>query len=376
MVYDQNKITTNNITIINSWPSSIKLGSGAAFFMKGLSTQLKKKGRNLKIFCLDESHKSYHLYLMKRIIFNILLAFKTKFNNEIVLGFDFDGFCVSRKNNFFIAFPRGILADIAPHEKRLNYLSLKFQAFLEKINLKRAGLIIVSSQYAKKKVVKLYNINLDKIAIIANGFELNTWKKYLSSQLLKKRNKKRILGVAKFYPRKKVEVLIKAFNLVLKKNKNVELFLVGDGFELTKMKNLVKKLNINNYVVFCGNVVDREKMAFLYKNCDIFCHPSIQENFSNVLLEAMASSKPIVAAKAASMPEIVKNRVNGLLFPPNNSKILSEKLLELINDNSFCLKLGKKGYDILVKNYLWEDKINEFIDCFDRAVLKSYSLDK
>ena len=103
-------------------------------------------------------------------------------------------------------------------------------------------------------------------------------------------------------------------------------------------------------------------MAFLYKNCDIFCHPSVQENFSNVLLEAMASSKPIVAADAASMPEIVKVGVNGLLFKANDSNDLSEKLLELLNNDSLSIKMGKEGYNILVDNYLWKDKVKIFLN--------------
>lgn len=371
MVDDSGEIMKKKIIFINSWPLSIATGGGAAFFTKGLYTQLKKNGEDVKKITLDNSFKNYHLYLIKRIFFNILLNFRIKFYNEIVLGFDFDGFCLSRKNNYFITLPRGIFADIAPYEKGLYYLSLKIQAFLEKINLRRANAVIVSSQYAKKKVVELYKINAYKVMVIPNGFDLDMWKKHLSIQPLEKKSKKRILGVAKFYPRKKMEVLVKAFALVLKKNKGVELILVGNGIELPKLKELVKELEIEECVTFYGNVPERAKMASIYKNCDIFCHPSIQENFSNVLLEAMASSKPIVAARAASMPEIVKDRISGLLFTPNNSEDLAEKLLELLNNDSSRIKLGEEGYNLLINNYLWEDKIKIFIDFFETIVSNS-----
>lgn len=361
----------NKIIIINTWSYSIATGGGAAFFTKGLYTQLKKMDKDVRMITLDNSFENYHLYLIKRILFNILLGFRIKFCNEIVLGFDFDGFCLPRRKNYFVALPRGIFADIVPYEKGLYYLSLKIQAFLEKINLRRAKEVIVSSQYAKKKVVELYQINADKVMVIPNGFDSDTWKKHLSKQSLEKRFKKRVLGVAKFYPRKKMEVLVKAFALVLEKNKNTELVLVGDGIELPKLKQLAKELGIEKNVIFTGNISNRDKIVSIYKNCDIFCHPSTQENFSNVLLEAMASSKPIVAAKAASMPEIIKDGISGFLFTPNSTRDLAEKLLKLLDNDLLCAKMGKEGYNILIKNYLWNNQVKIFLDFFETVVSKS-----
>lgn len=356
------------IVFVNTWPFSVSAGSGAAFFAKGLYRQLETRGKKLKIISLDHTFKNYHLYLIKRIFFNILLGLRTRFTNEMILGFDFDGFCLSRRNNYFIALPRGIFADIAPYEKGLYYLSLKIQASLEKINLRRAHAIIVSSRYAKDKVVNLYKIEPNKVAIISNGFDLDSWEKDWSKQEAEDRPKKRILAVAKFYPRKKIEVLVKAFAILSKIKKDVELFLVGDGIELQRLQELASELGIKNSVTFFGNISEREKITFIYKNCDIFCHPSVQENFSNVLLEAMASSKPIVAARAASMPEIVKDRVSGLLFTPNDSEDLAEKLLELLNDDLLCEKMGEKGYNLLINNYLWKDQIQKFLDFFETIV--------
>ena len=81
-------------------------------------------------------------------------------------------------------------------------------------------------------------------------------------------------------------------------------------------------------------------LAREYQGCDVFCLPSVQEGFGIVFLEAMAAGKPIVAARAAAVPELVRN---GVLVEPENPDALAEALLCLYRDPGLCRTLASAG---------------------------------
>jgi glycosyltransferase involved in cell wall biosynthesis len=81
-------------------------------------------------------------------------------------------------------------------------------------------------------------------------------------------------------------------------------------------------------------------LAEEYNRCEVFCLPSVQEGFGIVLLEAMAAGKPIVAARAAAIPELVRN---GILVEPDNPEALAEAIGRLYGDSELRRSLGSQG---------------------------------
>jgi glycosyltransferase involved in cell wall biosynthesis len=82
-----------------------------------------------------------------------------------------------------------------------------------------------------------------------------------------------------------------------------ELRIAGDGPELNTLQRLWRSLELGPAVRWLGTL-DRRQLAREYGRCDVFCLASVQEGFGIVFLEAMAASRPIVAARAAA-PEVV-----------------------------------------------------------------------
>ncbi len=82
------------------------------------------------------------------------------------------------------------------------------------------------------------------------------------------------------------------------------------------------------------------RLAQEYNRCDVFCLPSVQEGFGIVFLEAMAAGKPIVAARAAAIPELVRS---GILVEPDNPAALAEAIVCLNRDPGHRLSLGAAG---------------------------------
>ncbi len=87
--------------------------------------------------------------------------------------------------------------------------------------------------------------------------------------------------------------------------------------------------------------VSMPMLAAEYNRADLFCLPSIQEGFGIVFLEAMAAGKPIVAARAAAVPEVVRN---GVLVEPENPEGLAEGILRLYRDPDLRNSLGSCGH--------------------------------
>ena len=82
-----------------------------------------------------------------------------------------------------------------------------------------------------------------------------------------------------------------------------------------------------------------------YRNAAVFALPSAQEGFGIVFLEAMASSLPVVAARAAAVPEVVADGSTGILVPVNDHAALAEALMKLLQDEQLRRTLGFAGRD-------------------------------
>ena len=106
---------------------------------------------------------------------------------------------------------------------------------------------------------------------------------------------------------------------------------VGVGPELERLTTLHAELGLGQSVAFLGHI-PFEQLAREYRDCAVFCLPSRQEGFGIVFLEAMAAGRPVVACRAAAIPEVVPDGAAGLLAPPGDPAALAEALIALLTD--------------------------------------------
>jgi glycosyltransferase involved in cell wall biosynthesis len=95
-------------------------------------------------------------------------------------------------------------------------------------------------------------------------------------------------------------------------------------------------------VALLGDVT-REQLAEEYVNATIFCLPSVQEGFGIVFLEAMAAGLPVVACRAAAIPEVVEDGVTGVLVSPRDPAGLASALAALLSSPPRRQALGEAG---------------------------------
>ena len=108
------------------------------------------------------------------------------------------------------------------------------------------------------------------------------------------------------------------------------------------MRALHARLGLGAAVTFLGDVSART-LAVEYVNADCFCLPSAQEGFGIVFLEAMTAGLPVVACRAAAVPEVVRDGSTGLLVALRDPAALAEALERVLTQPALAKQLGGAG---------------------------------
>ena len=141
--------------------------------------------------------------------------------------------------------------------------------------------------------------------------------------------------IAELHPVKGLLYAIDAIALIIEKNPDVRLFIIGEGDQRPIIEKQIAKRRLGEVVHLVG-FVDNAKIYM--KAFDIFMLPSISEAFGYTLLEAGLAEVPVIATSVGGIVEVIDE--SGILVPSKNAKALSEALLKLINSEDLRHQLG------------------------------------
>jgi len=185
----------------------------------------------------------------------------------------------------------------------------------------------------KDDTLRLFNIKKD-IMVIPNFIEVEKYPDHTNEECQRSTlalPKERILvHISNFRPVKRIEDVILIFNKVLKQIP-AKLLLVGEGPEREKIKNLTKKLNINDKVLFLGNSLEVIKILCY---ADLFLLPSETESFGLAALEAMAAKTPVICTNSGGLPEVNIQGVTGFLSAVGNVDEMAKNALKILKDDA------------------------------------------
>ena len=134
------------------------------------------------------------------------------------------------------------------------------------------------------------------------------------------------LYVGRLDKEKRLDVLIHALRLTGRED--IEIAIAGHGAEKNHLQSLVKRLDLEDQVKFLDFVPGSELPTLLH-SCDFFAMPSEAELQSLATLEALASGRPVLAARARALPELVKHGRNGYLFRAGDAEDAAQGMLWL-----------------------------------------------
>jgi len=163
---------------------------------------------------------------------------------------------------------------------------------------------------------------------------------------LEKRNYRRLherspllLFVGRIVEEKGVFVLLDAFREIRQSLVGSRLWIVGDGSDLERCKTYSEKMDLRN-AVFWGRQTD---VTHFYLDTDMFVFPSFREGLPNVILEAMSYQMPIVTTNVGIIPQVIRNKKEGLLINPRDRKGLVQAVEELVESPTLAESLAQEA---------------------------------
>lgn len=232
-----------------------------------------------------------------------------------------------------------------PSNKLYKGLKGKIVASFTKSLLKRSDFIICQTNEMKSEVHKYYNIEDDKVYFIKNMVNIEQILKYSNEYIPEfSANKTNIVASGSLYSAKGFDILIKAIANLIKQNRNIKVYILGDetvekGYR-EYLENLIESLHVSEYISLLGFVKNPYPY---YKSADIFVLSSIKEGFPNVVLEALVLGTPVVATNCINFEGIIDSS-NGLIVEKGNIESLSVGLQEIKVDTQFSVTLKNFDY--------------------------------
>jgi glycosyltransferase involved in cell wall biosynthesis len=330
-----------HISIVTSWFRDVAGGSGTGVFFNSFVSGLRDRGFDVELLAPVLHGKDYIDVTLQRFLFNTQLRNDPRVQNtDILIGFDYDGYGIDPlQRPPMIASAHAVFGDVIAWEREPIRTMVESQAFFDRVAMQQADRVTCGSAYARERIVDLYGVPGDKVQVIPHGMVMPNWLRLAQRMKPVPNDHPVILSVGKMYPRKRLDILLRAMPALIAQHPTIELRVVGDGLEWEAMRALSYELDIDDHVTWLGHVGDDERFAREWVNADVFCHPSLQETFGFVYLEAMKLGKAIVASHAGAAPEVIGDA--GILIEREDSNALAVALDRLVVDADLRRQLGE-----------------------------------
>lgn len=175
------------------------------------------------------------------------------------------------------------------------------------------------------------------------------------------KNSKMVVSAGRFSPEKGHRLLIKAISMLGPKANGTQFVICGEGPCEKELKTEARKLKIADRCHFVGF---RRDLDEIFRAMDFLVLPSLTEGLPNVVLEAFANKKPVVATSVGGVPEIVRDGVNGILVPHSRSDLLAEGIEKLLASPRLRRKMGEVGYQKVKTTFSFERQNKELEDIY------------
>jgi len=198
------------------------------------------------------------------------------------------------------------------------------------------------------------------LMMLENGIDLDHFPAYDWPPAPCNRQVLRILFVGRMIALKGVDMLLEAVAGLIRSGIRVELTLVGDGPARARWEALANSLQLDESVCFTGALA-RDAVQQQMSACHVFCLPSVRESGGAVLLEAMASARPVIAMQHGGPAELVDDEVGRAISLQNPAQViaaLEHTLAEVVAEPEAWAGRGMRGRARVELLYDWEQKIN------------------
>lgn len=235
-------------------------------------------------------------------------------------------------------------------EEKSNWRFWRFLIpLLEKKALRNVPACITLSDDTIEMLRNRYEVPVEKIHKIRNGVDYIIF--HPSPD--KKESSFTIFTAGRFIPRKRFDLLIKAFALVVKVHPNARLIVAGGGRLEVALKSLVTQLGIKQNVSFPG-ILNQEQILDCYQQSHVFVLPSEAEGMPMVVLEAQSCGLPVVVGNFSAAVDIVDHDKTGFIVGSDDPEEWAGYLEKLISNKILCKEFGTQARADIIASFGWD----------------------
>ncbi len=231
-----------------------------------------------------------------------------------------------------------------------------FRFALEKKCAKRVALFVPFSEWAGEVIAKECGVPTEKIASINVGLDLELWK-YLPKPEENPAHRPKILFVGGEFTRKGGDILLAVY-----RERFAE---VAELHLVTKHPPDNLPDNVTTHTDFKAN---DPRLLQLYADCDLFVMPTRADMSPWVVLEAMASGRPVITTAVGGIPDMVRDGETGFLIPPETPNALAEALECLLSDAPRRIAMGKAGRERVERKFNAAVAVPQILDAMKAVI--------
>lgn len=240
---------------------------------------------------------------------------------------------------------------------------LPFKKIIQKYAFKKATLI-----HAWGPVMTISmpaaNVDMNKVMVLPKGIDLTKFNNRNTA------NPDKICAIItrSLLPEYRHDVILRAFGILNEKGVDFTLTIVGDGKQLSNLKDLVKTLNIEKKVIFTGRIANTE-LPILLQESNFYISMPVTEGVSASLFEAMACNCYPIVSNIAGNQSWINHRKNGQLTTVDDSDVLAAEILWAFENNEYrndCVLRNRKfiedNVDYKINMKIIANKYHELIN--------------
>ncbi len=234
------------------------------------------------------------------------------------------------------------------HSDELHRFGPPIRAKIDAYVANNQDIVCANSVAARAVLVDLEGVPLHRIRLTYPGVHLTRLRSRVTDadgrttrKMLNCADGDLLIGsVAHLLPKKGHEFLLRAIPAIRKRVPSVKLIIAGKGPERERLESRAKELNIADVVQFLGY---RDDVPNIVNTFDLMVQPSIEEAFGLSMVEGMALGKAIIGSNVGGIPEVIADRMTGILVPPENVDALENSIVDLLLNSEKRAAYGEAG---------------------------------
>jgi glycogen(starch) synthase len=177
----------------------------------------------------------------------------------------------------------------------------------------------------------------------------------------------RVLYLGRLAEQKGIDVLLNAMAVVIRRFPRARLVIAGDGPKRADLEDQVVRLGLSQSIEFLGWVAP-QRVPRVISSASMLVIPSRWEGLPNVALQAGLMGRPVVGSRVGGLPEIVDHQQTGILVPPENSDVLSEAIIRLLQNPDTASQMGQAARVKIEREFGWEQYVDSYETLYRKLI--------